>query len=133
MKNRILVVLIAASIGLISYHKSFAESEPTLIKMRITAYCLDGMTASGTPTRDGICATGRPGMLGKTVIVYRRLPGDEIGEALGIYEVTDTGCNENVIDIWRPTLDDCQSVMDWAYEKGSAGKIWVQVLENCDG
>ena len=127
------ILIFVLTIALTSCLRSNAETEPTLIKMRVTAYCINGITASGTPTREGICATGKSGMLGKTVIVYRRLPNDEIGEALGIYEVTDTGCNENVIDIWQPTLDDCQSVMDWAYEEGSAGRIWVQVLENCNG
>lgn len=123
------VITIVLLIVLTSCLKSYAAEEPQLLMMRCTAYCIHGTTASGTPTRIGICATGRKELLGKTVVVYRRLPGDEIGNALGIFEVTDTGCNQNVIDIWQPTIEDCQSVMDWAYEEGASGKIWVEVIE----
>ena len=126
MKKTVIVALI---IALTSCLKSYAADEPQLLMMRCTAYCIHGTTASGTPTRIGICATGRKELLGKTVVVYRRLPGDEIGNALGIFEVTDTGCNQNVIDIWQPTIEDCQSVMDWAYEEGASGKIWVEVIK----
>ena len=123
------VITIVLLIVLTSCLKSYAAEEPQLLMMRCTAYCIHGTTASGTPTRIGICATGRKELLGKTVVVYRRLPGDEIGNALGIFEVTDTGCNQNVIDIWQPTIEDCQSVMDWSYEEGASGKIWVEVIE----
>lgn len=123
------VITIVLLIVFTSCLKSYAAEEPQLLMMRCTAYCIHGTTASGTPTRVGICATGRKELLGKTVVVYRRLPGDEIGNALGIFEVTDTGCNQNVIDIWQPTIEDCQSVMDWSYEEGASGKIWVEVIE----
>lgn len=127
------VITIVLTIVLTSCLKANAAEEPQLLMMRCTAYCIHGTTASGTPTRIGICATGRKELLGKTVILYRRLPGNEIGDYIGIYEVMDTGCNSNVIDIWQPTLDDCQKVMDCVYEQNAAGRIFVQVIEGAEG
>lgn len=86
----------------------------------------------GTQTRYGVCASGDKSLLGKTVICYKRLPNDGIGEIIGIYQVEDTGCSEYVIDIWMPNLEECQEVMNKVYEDGCKGKIWIQVFE-CKG
>lgn len=107
---------------------SYADEEPTLIKMRATAYCLDGKTASGTEVRKGICAISDRSLLGKTAIVYQRLPNNEVGEIIGIYEIEDTGCREHVIDVWNPE-DECQDFMDRVYEDGCQGKVWVQIVD----
>lgn len=101
--------------------------------MRATAYCLQGITCTGKEVRIGIAATGRKELVGKTVILYQRLPNDELGQGLGIYEVEDSGCNENVIDVWRPDLDACQQFMNEVYQNGAQGKIYVEVLEDCNG
>ena len=122
----IIVVILTCLTAFTSYAK---EDEPQLIKMRATAYCLDGITASGEPVRRGICASGHKDWLGKTVVLYQRLPNDGIGQIIGIYEVKDTGCKETVIDIWQPTLDDCQEVMNRVYEDGCQGRIWCEVLD----
>lgn len=107
---------------------SYADEEPTLIKMRATAYCLEGITASGTEVRKGICATSDHSLLGKTAIVYQRLPNNEIGSVIGIYEIEDTGCKEHVIDVWCPE-DECQDFMNRVYEDGCQGKVWVQIVD----
>ena len=134
MKTRILmsIVLIMATclIGFTSYGK---DEQPELIKMRTTAYCLPGKTCTGADVRLGIAATGRKDLVGKTIIIYQRLPGDEIGKGLGIYEVLDSGCNENVIDVWQPDLDWCQNYMNIAYQNGAQGRIFVEVIEDCNG
>ena len=96
--------------------------------MRATAYCLTGHCADGTQVRKGVCASGKAEYIGKTVIMYQRLPGNKVGEVIGIYEVTDTGCNEHVIDVWRPK-EECQAFMDRVYEDGCAGKVFIQVLD----
>lgn len=106
-----------------------AENMPELTKMKTTAYCLKGKTFMESDVRDGICATGNKDLLGKTVILYRRLPNDGIGDFVGIYEVEDTGCSKHVIDVWRVDLDSCQEYMDFVYEEGCKGNVWVQVVE----
>lgn len=110
---------------------SFAREEPSLIKKRATAYCLKGKTCTGIEVRHGICATGDKELIGKTIILYQRLPGDEIGKIIGIYEVEDSGCSSNVIDVWQQDLEECQNFMNLVYEDGCQGKVWVQIFECC--
>ena len=105
------------------------NAQPELMKMHSTAYCLDGITASGEPVRAGICATGHKEWLGKTVILYQRLPNDDIGEILGIFEVKDTGCKPTVIDVWFEDLDKCQEWMNNIYRDGCKGRVYCQVVE----
>ena len=107
--------------------------ESAMIKCRATAYYLDGIAASGQEVREGICA-GKEEWFGKTIIVYQRLPGDKVGELIGIYESLDKGGTEAikngwVIDIWQPDLEACQELMDRVYEDGCEGKIFIQVLD----
>ena len=105
-----------------------AEDEPQLIKAHATAYCLPGKTASGTEVREGICAMSDSSLIGKTAIVYQRNPDGSLGEYIGTYEIEDTGCADNVIDVWCEE-DDCQSFMDTVYENGCKGKVFVQIIE----
>ena len=86
---------------------SYAADDPALIKGYATAYCLDGVTATGKHVRRGICATGRKEWLGKTCIIYQRLPNGDVGEIVGVYEIEDTGCKKSVIDVWCSDLDEC--------------------------
>lgn len=76
-----------------------------------TAYCLSGNTASGTPTRVGICA-GKKEWLGLTAVVWTLDENGEYDEFLGFLEVKDTGGHEKIkngecIDIYMPTYDEC--------------------------
>lgn len=131
MLKRLSGLIIAAAIAIsLNGFTSYAEDdpEPVLIKMHATAYCLDGITASGTAVRKGICATGNRKYLGMTAVVYQRLPDDGIGKIIGIYEVEDTGCKDTVIDVWCPE-SECQDFMNRVYEDGCKGKIWVQFME----
>ena len=131
MKRAISVAIVI--VALTSCLKCNAETQPELIPMHATAYCLDGITASGEPVRKGICASGRKELFGKTVILYQRLPDGSVGRGLGIYEVKDTGCKESVIDVWMPDLDWCQNFMRIVYMDGCKGKIYVQVIEESEG
>lgn len=80
-----------------------AETQP----VKITAYCLEGTTASGERTREGICAYRRED-LGKTARIY-----NVEGELLGEYLIADTGKKGGAIrrglavDIWKPTRAEC--------------------------
>lgn len=118
-------MILMCLIGSTSYAK---DEQPELIKGHATAYCLDGMTASGTAVRKGICASGHRDWLGKTCILYQRLPDGRVGDMIGIYEIEDIGCKETVIDVWRPE-DECQDFMDKVYEDGCGGHVWIQLIE----
>ena len=129
MKRRILASVLTVMIVVrISCLRANAD-DVGLIKMYATAYCLSGITASNKPVRNGICATGHKEWVGKTAILYQRLPDDSIGEIIGIYEIEDTGCKPSVIDVWRPTLDECQEFMNRVYEDGCRGRVYAQVLD----
>lgn len=81
----------------------------TFIPMTAKAYCIDGITASGSHTRKGICAS-KPEWIGLTAMIYKDNHG-ELGEFLGYYEIKDTGRsvrNGKVIDIWLPTESECK-------------------------
>ena len=102
--------------------------EVDLHKMRATVYCLEGKTYTGKKVRKGICATGNKEWVGKTAILYERLPNDDLGAMIGIYEIEDTGCNKNVIDVWMPE-EEMQIFCDRTYEDGCKGKVYVDVID----
>lgn len=134
MKNRILmsaaVILATCSIGFTSY----AEEQPTLIKGFATAYNgPSDYTCTGKPVHKGICG-GCQAYIGKTIILYQRLPGDEIGPYLGVWECEDTGPGTDgfregrVIDVWMPE-DECQDFMNLLYTNNAQGRVWIEVIE----
>ena len=80
-----------------------AEVQP----VKITGYCLRGVTASGVEVREGICAY-RKEDIGKLAKVY-----NSNMELIGTYEIEDTGRKGGAIrrgeavDIWRSTRAAC--------------------------
>lgn len=130
--KRILAALAVLLLGLLFYcPKSYAkeyEERPLMYKMHATAYCLDGHTATGDRVREGICASSRPDLLGKTLVLYKRLPNGKLGDYIGTYECLDTGCHKNVIDVWTPE-NNVQEFMNTVYEDDCKGKIFVQVID----
>lgn len=122
------------SIALTICPEAKAEDQPTLIKGYATAY--NGptdTTYTGKPVHKGICG-GCQAYIGKTIILYQRLPGDEIGQIIGIYECEDTGPGTDgfregrVIDVWMPE-DECQDFMNLLYTNNAKGRVFLQVLE----
>lgn len=104
-----------------------------LISGSATAYYDTGLTASGTYTRKGICA-GANFYLGKTIILYQKLPDGSVGEIIGYYDCEDTGGTEGlnngtVIDVWVPNADECQRFMERVYENGCKGDVYIQVVD----
>lgn len=116
-----------------------ADEQPTLIKGYATAYNgPSDTTCTGDKVRNGICG-GCKEYLGKTIVLYQRLPDDKVGRLIGIYECLDTGTGTEsfqqglVIDVWCEDLDACQDFMDRIYEEGCQGRVFIQVLEDCNG
>lgn len=128
MKIRKIVVLTLLTLAISTLDVNADSTEPNLIKAHATAYCLNGKTASGTEVREGICAMSDSSLIGMTAVVYQRMPDGSIGDYIGIYEIEDTGCSDNVIDVWC-TEEDCQGFMDKVYENGCKGKVYVQLID----
>lgn len=75
-----ILVIATCLIGFTSY----ADSQPTLIKGYATAYIGESeYTCTGDKVREGICG-GCKEYIGKTIVLYQRLPNDEVGQILGI-------------------------------------------------
>ena len=127
----IAVITLTCLIGFTSY----ADSQPTLIKGYATAYIGDSdTTCTGDKVREGICG-GCKDYIGKTIVLYQRLPNDEVGRILGIYECLDTGTGTEgfqqgrVIDVYQPTLEECQDFMNLIYEDGCQGRVFIQIFD----
>lgn len=106
---------------------------PPYVGGHATAYCVSGVTASGEVTRNGICA-GKKEWIGKTIILYQRLPDNSVGEMIGMYECLDTGGTDGiregrVIDVWCPDIDSCQEFMNRIYEDGCEGRCYIQIVD----
>ena len=138
MKKKIMSILLVIGMCSIGF-TSYADDQPTLIKGYATAY--NGptdTTCTGKPVHKGICG-GCSEYLGKTIILYQRLPGDEVGEIIGIYECLDSGDSTDafregrLIDVWCEDLEACQSFMDRVYEDGCKGRVYIQVIEGALG
>lgn len=126
------LLIAMCSIGFTSYA---SDEQPELIKGYATAY--NGpteYTCTGDHVRKGICG-GCEAYLGKTIILYQRLPGDEIGQIIGIYECLDTGSGTEsfqqgkLIDVWCEDMDACQEFMNRVYEDGCQGHVWIEVIQ----
>lgn len=109
------------------------EIQPEMIAGYATAYCDEGITASGEYTREGICAMKRE-WIGKCAIVYQRLPDNSVGEIIGIYEIKDTGGAKGIkdgktIDVWKPDLNSCQDFMNRVYEDDCKGHVYIQLID----
>ena len=129
------MLTVIAAMFLIGF-TSYADEQPTLIKGFATAYIGDSdTTCTGDKVREGICG-GCQAYIGKTIILYQRLPGDKVGQMLGIWECLDTGTGTEgfqqgrVIDVYKPTLEDCQRFMDLIYTNNAKGKVFIQVIES---
>lgn len=108
-------------------------TETQLIKAKATAYCLPGTMANGNKVHDGACASNK--YFGKTIVMYKRLPGDKLGDYIGTYTVEDKGATKGlkngwVVDVWRPDLSSCQDFMNLVYEDGCKGNIYILVKED---
>ena len=106
---------VALSVHLICVEPVLAAESSDLKRVKITGYCLQGTTASGIETQDGICAY-RPEDIGKTCRVY-----DAEGELIGEYLIADTGKKGGgvragtTVDIWKPTKEECRALTQSGY------------------
>ena len=135
MKKKLISVallIIMCSTGFTSYGK---DEQPELIKGYATAYNgPSDHTYTGKPVHKGICG-GCQAYIGKTIVLYQRLPGDEIGQILGIFECEDTGPGTDafregrLIDVWCEDMDACQEFMNRVYEDGCQGHVWIEVIQ----
>lgn len=102
-------VIIALTMILMMPMTARAEVQP----VKITGYCLRGVTASGVEVREGICAY-RKEDIGKLANVY-----NSNMELIGTYESEDTGKGGvrkgTVVDIWKATRKECFALTQYGF------------------
>lgn len=107
--------------------------EPVLSPANITVYNDTGIMRWGQQTRYGVCA-GSEEYKDCMIVVYQRLPDGSLGDFIGMFECLDTGGtkglnNGTVIDVWKPTMEECQQFIDLTYSNGCKGKVFIQVIK----
>lgn len=117
LQTALLILIVAIMYSANSYAESNRYGNP--FPVEVTAYCDNGITASGSHTRTGICAAKKE-WIGYTAIIY-----NSDMELVGIYQIEDTGSdyrlkNGSCIDIWLPDYDSC---IKWGRQK-----CYVQIV-----
>ena len=129
------VIILGCLFSLLCCYNGYAKTNDIddLKKGCSTAYCLQGTTASGEKVRSGICA-GSEKYLGKTIVIYQRLPDGSVGNQLGVFDCKDTGGTDAIksgycIDVWFPDHDTCKGWMNLVYKDGCKGNIYFKVVD----
>ena len=131
-----MIILVFLSL-FITINLNLSASDIGLKKIRCTCYIINGITASGQETRDGIVA-GRSEDLGKVAAIYRYNGDGSVGEFIGYYEFLDTGAGIDTdndgegdsikkglsIDIWK---SDMVEVNDWIAEYGDY--VYIKIID----
>ena len=128
--------LLIGGVSLILNNITPIPPQPELIPAAVTVYCDEGTTATGTQTRNGICAYSEE-YLGATIILYQRLPDGKVGDILGYFDVEDTGgnpgiANGTVVDVWK-SVDEMPEFIKLTYENGCQGKVYIQIIPEVSG
>lgn len=93
-----------------------------------TAYCDEGITASGKPTIEGLTIGGAREWIGCAAVLYEAEPDGSIGAFIGIYEFMDTGWGRDgdavrgeTVDVFIPDYDAC---IQWGRRD-----VYVQIID----
>ena len=101
------------------------NAEPFVVEC--TAYCDEGVTASGKKTVEGRTIAGAKEWIGCIGVLYEVDEDGGIGDFIGIYEFTDTGYGKDgdiprgeTVDIYMEEEDAC---MEWGRKD-----VYVQIV-----
>lgn len=101
-------------------------AEPFVVEC--TAYCDEGITASGKPTVEGLTIAGAREWLGCAAVLYEVDEDGSIGDYIGTYQFTDTGwgidgdiLRGETVDIFLESEDEC---WEWGRHR-----VYVQVID----
>ncbi|MCI5874464.1 MAG: hypothetical protein PUJ55_10830 [Clostridiales bacterium] len=101
------------------------NSEPFIVEC--TAYCDDGVTASGKPTIEGQTLAGAREWIGCMAVLYEVDEDGSIGDFIGMYEFSDTGYGKDgdiprgeTVDIFMREEDAC---VEWGRRD-----VYVQII-----
>lgn len=102
------------------------DSGPFVVEC--TAYCDEGITASGKPTVEGQTIAGAREWLGCMAVLYEVDADGSIGDYIGTYQLMDTGYGRDgdiprgeTVDIYMPDYDTC---IEWGRRN-----VYVQIID----
>lgn len=102
------------------------ESEPFIVDC--TAYCDEGITASGRPTVEGLTIAGPEEWMGCAAVLYEVAEDGSIGDYIGMYQFTDTGWGIDG-DIPRGETVDIYIADENACWEWGRRKVYLQVID----
>lgn len=102
------------------------NAEPFIVEC--TAYCDEGITASGKQTVDGRTIAGAREWLGCIAVLYEVDEDGSIGDFIGIYEFTDTGYGKDG-DIPRGETVDIFMKEEAACVEWGRREVYVQIID----
>lgn len=101
------------------------NAEPFVVEC--TAYCDEGITASGKQTIEGQTLAGAREWIGCMAVLYEVDEDGSIGDFIGIYEVTDTGFGKDGDILRGETVDIYMKDEDMCWEWGRRD-VYVQII-----
>lgn len=133
--TKAIFILVLAGILLSRVQKTDASTVPPEqridagpFRIECTAYCDDGVTASGKPTIEGLTIAGAAEWMGCAAVLYEVEPDGIIGSIIGIYQFTDTGYGRDgdiprgeTVDIYMPDESDC---IEWGRKD-----VYLQIID----
>ena len=101
-------------------------SEPFVVEC--TAYCNEGLTASGSQTIEGLTIAGASEWLGCAAVLYEQDEEGGLGEFIGIYQFTDTGYGRDG-DILRGETVDLYIPDEAACWQWGRQNVYIQIID----
>lgn len=102
------------------------NDEPFIVEC--TAYCDEGITASGKSTEEGQTIAGAREWLGCMAVLYEVDEDGSIGKYIGTYQFTDTGYGIDGDILRGETVDIFMEDEDACWEWGRRN-IYVQIID----
>lgn len=102
------------------------DGEP--FRVECTAYCDEGITASGKPTVEGLTIAGAREWLGCMAVLYEVDEDGSIGEYIGTYQFMDTGYGRDGDILRGETVDIFMEDEDACWEWGRRN-VYVQIID----
>lgn len=147
MKNGFITFLFGVLTGIVIalfVTMKVSAKEPDFRLMNATCYTASetAKMANGDKVHDGACAVAPEIPFGAVILMYQAISnGDsyEVGEYLGIVEVTDRGGAKGLreggasIDVFFYSEGEMQAFINRTYEKEAKGKVLAQIITDAKG
>ena len=127
-----ILVLIVLTLRLLTVNAEGIPPEERIggepFRAECTAYCDEGVTASGKPTVEGLTLGGAPEWIDCMALLYEVDVDGTIGGFIGLYEVMDTGWGRDGDALRGETVDMFMEDYDACIQWGRRD-VYVQIID----